>query len=71
MMRKTYIKMTDEKFIEWLRKISENCVRHSTCTGCPFITNTKDCQVELLTEELNRHYPNEWNMEEIERIIRL
>lgn len=64
---------TDEKFIELLRKIKENCIRQKPengCPNCPFAIKTH-CQVDKLVDELFKTSPYEWNMEEIERIIRL
>ena len=63
--------MTDEQFIEWLWKIQEHCDKHE-CEKCIFCLNEdRDCQIEKLTKLLNWSFPNQWDMEEIERIIRL
>lgn len=70
---------TDEKFIEWLRKIKEYCEKQCNCSNCPFSIKEKNeydvevdsCQVETLAFNLYIEPPNDWDMEEIERIIRL
>ena len=62
--------MTDEQFIEWLRKIKEFC-QNTTCTNCPFGIGYGCCQIRYLLDELQANSPLDWDMEEIERIIRL
>ena len=67
------MKLTDDQFIEWLRKIKEHCdsIRYP-CAECNFRTNysMNACQIKDLFDEL-KILPASWNMEEIERIIRL
>ena len=67
--------MTDEKFIEWLRKVKEYCKSYRICEGCKFHITDKqgsvDCHFKKLAFHLWRNTPNNWDMEEIERIIRL
>ena len=62
--------MTDEQFIEWLRKIKEHCMSHA-CSNCPFNTDYRYCQINALVDELQKDNPDEWNIDELERIIRL
>ena len=77
LIRKSQYMPNDEKFIEWLRKIKKICNCNPDCCNCPF--SVKDvhcqstilnCQITMLTNELE-DLPEDWNMEEIERIIRL
>ena len=63
------MKMTDEKFIELLRKIKEHCEKQCKCCDCKFYANG-ECQIMFLAIELSEP-PSAWDMEEIERIIRL
>lgn len=66
--------MTDEKLIELFRKIKGHCQSKEWCPSCPFF-DEKDmlynqCQIMNLGSILS-NVPSCWNMEEIERIIRL
>lgn len=61
--------MTDEKFIEWLRKIKEHCNNRERCSGCVFDSECGCIFIALAMELCDT--PNDWDMEEIERIIRL
>lgn len=62
--------MADEKFIEWLWKIKELC-KNTKCKNCPFSIEYGCCQIDDLVDVLQADSPRDWNMEEIERIIRL
>ena len=69
--------MTDEQFIELLWKIKGLCSCKRDCCDCPFgvqdvhcQSTILNCQITKLTNELE-DLPEDWNMEEIERIIRL
>lgn len=53
--------MTDEQFIEILRKIKERCLKIS-CGECPF--RTDNCQLQAITSRLNA-IPIDWEIEEI------
>ena len=67
------MKMTDEKFIEFLRKIKEHCASLTyPCEGCKFKASSEEteCQITQLLDTLQEP-PCDWNMDEIERIIRL
>ena len=69
--------MTDEKFIELLRKIKEYC--HDSyigCLACPFnVVNAKNynsCQFLEIAAELScASNPANWNIDEVERIVKL
>lgn len=65
--------MTDEQFIELLRKIKVICKGHEDCNKCIFENNYEmdGCIIKALIAELNWNTPDNWNMDEIERIIRL
>ena len=60
---------TDEELIEQFRKIKEHC-KSNNCEDCKFKTS-KGCQMVLLIYELSDSSPSCWNMDEIERIIKL
>lgn len=66
---------TDEEILEWLRKIKEHCKSCKLCDGCKFQLTDKnsknDCQFKRLAFYLWRNTPYFWEMEEIERIIKL
>ena len=74
--------ITDEKLIELLMKIKEYCTYDNSpykCNriDCPFnftdeFLNLKinECQISEIGRVISR-VPRGWNMEEIERIIRL
>lgn len=67
---------TDEKFIEWLSEISVHCFMQLNCKCCRFYHAEADpsgeycCVIRSLATRLSKA-PSEWNMEVIERIIRL
>ena len=63
---------TDEKFIEWLRKIKEYCESCDRCSKCKFLGNDTDrmCIFSAIADLLSE-LPQNWEMEEIERIIKL
>ena len=71
--------MTDEQFIEWLRKIKEYCGKYIGCYECPlqlkenyyYGDTSTCCSVILLGYLLSDTMPENWDMEEIERIIKL
>lgn len=62
--------MNDEELIELLKKIQEYCMDH-VCEYCPLHDDgfLKDCQVASLIESL-RYGPCNWDLEQIERIIK-
>lgn len=63
---------TDEQLIELLWKIKNTCKNNNACEHCPLkIEGICNCHAERLLIELNGPYPCYWNMEEIERIIKL
>ena len=68
--------MTDEQFIDVLRKLHNYCESYRKkgdgCTGCKFLCLDEygKCQFRILAYLIHRP-PVSWNMEEIERIIRL
>ena len=66
--------MTDEKFIELLRKIATYCALRKNCIGCKFHHIEEgqyvNCKFRKLARELSAA-PFSWYMDEIERIIRL
>lgn len=70
------MQMTDEKVIEWLRKIKEHCKKLSASEGCGqckffYLKNGRPyCQFRMLAGQFCLS-PKNWSMEEIERIIRL
>lgn len=76
LIRKSQQMPTDEKLIEWLRKIKEHCEKHE-CNKCQFNIKKKygdyySCQVIDLFDYLDGcGNPRCWNMEKIERIIKL
>ena len=61
---------TDEQFIELLGKINKFCKATPDCDGCKFDCGADGCAFEVLADALSE-MPCNWNMEEIERIIRL
>lgn len=63
---------TDEKFIEWLRKIKEYCESCDRCSKCKFLGNDTNrmCIFSEIADLLSE-LPQNWEMEEIERIIKL
>ena len=67
-----YEEMTDEKFIEWLRKIKEHCESCDRCSKCKFLGNDTNrmCIFSEIADLLSE-LPQNWDMEEIERIIKL
>lgn len=69
---------TDEQLIELLGKIKGHCKNCSDCYlyGCVFYNNERiyknwRCQIIALITLLDETSPCDWNMEEIERIIKL
>ena len=76
-MRKTYIKMTDEQFIQWLWKIKFHCCA-TACDNCEFrLKDTYEnnyiatnCQIKAIAKMIDIA-PCRWDIEETERIIRL
>lgn len=68
--------MTDEKVIEWLKKIKESCQKLRDSKGClqckffHFRNGRPYCQFRMLADRLSLS-PKNWDMDEIERIIRL
>ena len=68
---------TDEKFIEFLWNIKEHCTfirdKHEGCKNCRFFQLGKAplCQFRMLADRLSESTPKYWDMEEIERVIRL
>lgn len=68
--------MTDEKIIELLSEIGLHCFMQVHCKYCRFYHAEADsageycCVIRSLATKLS-NVPSEWNMEEIERIIRL
>ena len=69
--------MTDEKFIEWILKISDHCYDQMHCEDCRFYHEEADCEgiyvcvIRALARQISDEPPCDWNMEEIERIIKL
>lgn len=61
--------MTDEKVIEFLRKINEYCINIDKCQKCTFWIGCR-CQISMLAESLDT-VPCDWDMDETERIIKL
>ena len=53
--------MTDEKLIEWFRKIKEHCSNPKRCDGCVFYGDN-GCQVMAIVDKM-RGLPMFWNME--------
>ena len=60
--------MTDEKLIEWFRKIKEHCSNPKACDGCVFCGDN-GCQIMAIVDEM-RGMPMFWNLVKIERIIK-
>lgn len=65
--------MTDKQIIETLKNIKNKC---NTCTSCKFklkeidLQNGYSCQIRQLAYQLNKHSPQFWDIEKIERIIK-
>ena len=67
--------MTDEQFVKFLKRVKETCRVRKTCEGCRLLLPKTDpcftrCQARKLFNRLDSQ-PGSWEMEEIERIIRL
>lgn len=70
--------MTDEKLIEWFRKIKNTCYDKVACSGCKLYCKEAErsdvsigkgrCLISILCDELSEE-PYNWNIKEIERII--
>lgn len=68
--------MTDEDLIELLRRIKQACKTHPSCHNCSFdneieIKSGYSCQIRALVKTFGKTAPSDWDMEEIERIIKL
>ena len=65
--------MIDEKTIEWLMKIKEQCKNvRCKCEVCKYsIYDGDGCKALSIIDRLIDIPPHIWDMEEIERIIRL
>lgn len=60
--------MTDKQFIETLKNIKKYC-KESICVKCKFNHEIRsECMLVLLCTELGK-VPENWNIEEIEKII--
>ena len=51
-----------------LKQIKHQCEQHYDCKDCIFCSNKLKCKVKDVTYMLCRT-PNEWDIEEIERIL--
>lgn len=64
--------MTDKQIIETLNNIKAHC-RGRECENCTFKTSDKEkycCQITLIVKEMSTT-PSQWDMEEIERLVKL
>ena len=64
--------MTDKQIIEMLNNIKTYC-RHRDCYDCTFEfskTSNSCCQIMLLVKEMSVT-PSQWDIEEIERLVKL
>lgn len=62
----------DKQIIETLQNIQEYCQNMNGCKLCKFAIIDSDCKRHCQVGQLNRllvHSPDNWDMEEIERII--
>ena len=62
--------MTDKQIIKTLENIKDFCTLHTSCNPCRFHSDNIDtyCQILDLIHVLDTT-PEEWDMEEIERIL--
>lgn len=58
--------MRKDKILRILRDIHKHCSEHPNCAVCKFNTNPKGYRECILS-----YIPSTWDMEEIERIIKL
>ena len=70
--------MSDKQIINIIKGIKECCKEHRKLADdnytyceddCRFQSRTGGCQIAYLTHELDLIEPNNWDIEEIERII--
>ena len=64
--------MTDKQIIETLNNIKKHC-KGRDCENCSFYTSDIEkyrCQIMLIVKKM-LITPSEWDMKEIERIIKL
>lgn len=66
--------MTDKQIIETLVRIKEYCRKCKTCKECKFLIDKDEkgdgnCQIQNIFYELDG-FPSQWDMEELERIIK-
>lgn len=67
--------MTDEDLIELLRRLKQICKTHPSCHLCPFENQAEIkrgcfCQIRAFLKTIDTA-PCNWDMDEIERIIKL
>ena len=61
--------MADKQFIEILKNVQNQCIEMG-CDECQFgIDGGDDCALSKVFAELC-DYPNRWNIEEIERLLK-
>ena len=61
--------MTDIQIIETLNNIKNHCIGRD-CANCIFETSDDDCQIAQVARRM-MHAPSAWDMEEIERLVKL
>lgn len=63
--------MNDEELIELLRKIKEHCKEKDNCNECKFKLHNADCiSSECFITRMVDYIPQDWDIAEIERIIK-